>query len=148
LSFYTSEAALLLQTSLPAQQDKATLTFILLPKNLGSIVFYLQMLSINAEHNWSNYSFRKKTMSDIKVANLNLGSELFEDSENFLTDLDTTSVYGGAGADFPEYVGYGVKTLEYGILGFGINNIASLALNFSNLGDGTGGDNGGYGGTV
>jgi hypothetical protein len=86
-------------------------------------------------------------MSDIKVANLNLGSELFEDSENFLTDLtdlDTTSVYGGAGADFPEYVGYGVKTLEYGILGFGINNIASLALNFTNLGDGTnGGTDGG-----
>jgi hypothetical protein len=33
---------------MPAQQDKATLSFILLPKNLGSIVFYLQMLSINA----------------------------------------------------------------------------------------------------
>jgi hypothetical protein len=85
-------------------------------------------------------------MSDIKVANLNLGSELFEDSENFLTDLtdlDTTSVYGGAGEDFPEYVGYGVKTLEYGILGFGINNIASLALNFSNLGGDLGGDLGG-----
>jgi hypothetical protein len=43
-----SEAALLLQTGLPAQQDKATLSFILLPKNLDFIVFYLQMLSINA----------------------------------------------------------------------------------------------------
>jgi hypothetical protein len=91
-------------------------------------------------------------MSDIKVADLNLGSELFEDSENFLTDLtdlDTTSVYGGAGANYPEFVGYGVKTLEYSILGFGINNIASLALNFSNLGGGAGnGTGGGTGGST
>lgn len=85
-------------------------------------------------------------MSDIKVRDLNpAGSEFFQDSENFLNDLndmDTNSVYGGQGTSLTDYFGFGTKLLEYGILGYGINNIASLALNFSNLGGGIGGNGG------
>jgi len=91
-------------------------------------------------------------MSNIQVSDLgHAGSEFFQDSENFLDDLNdvnTASVYGGQGQFFENYVGYGIKTLEYGILGYGINNIVSLTLNFSNLGEGVGnnGDNGAGGG--
>jgi hypothetical protein len=67
-------------------------------------------------------------MANIKVSELSsAGSELFMDSESFLQDLadtDVMSVHGGEGNGFQKY-------LEYGVVGLGINNIASLAKSFS-----------------
>lgn len=90
-------------------------------------------------------------MANIKVSELNLaGAELFQDSESFLndlTDMDTTSVHGGAGAYFPEFSKLGYKVLEYGLVGFGITNITSLVQSFSTTGDG-GNANGNGGGST
>lgn len=89
-------------------------------------------------------------MANIKVSELRpAGSELFVDSESFLndlTDMDTTSVHGGEGADFGTYIAYGLKAFEYGVVGFGINNLVSLVQGFSaidGIGGGTGGDTAG-----
>jgi len=89
-------------------------------------------------------------MANIKVSELRpAGSELFQDSESFLndlTDMDTASVQGGEGTDLAPYLMYGEKFLEYGVVGYGISNIASLAKSFSVGADnGNGGNgNGGY----
>ncbi|ODH01630.1 hypothetical protein A4S05_28060 [Nostoc sp. KVJ20] len=63
-----------------------------------------------------------------------LGSELFQDSENFLTDLsdmDSISINGGEGYGYEQLLQYGIKGFEFSILGFGINNVVSLAKSFS-----------------
>lgn len=63
-----------------------------------------------------------------------LGSELFQDSENFLTDLsdmDSISVHGGEGYGYEQLLEYGIKGFEFSILGFGVNNVVSLAKSFS-----------------
>lgn len=81
------------------------------------------------------------------------GSELFTDSETFLEDLTDTeamTVQGGEGAFFVPYLAYGQKFLEYGVNGFAIANIASIAKSFSaagilGLGGGAGGGAGGAG---
>jgi len=63
-----------------------------------------------------------------------LGSELFQDSENFLTDLsemDSISLHGGEGHGYERLLEYGIKGFEFSVLGFGINNVVSLAKSFS-----------------
>jgi hypothetical protein len=63
-----------------------------------------------------------------------LGSELFQDSENFLADLidmDSISVHGGEGYGYQQVLEYGIKGFEFSVLGFGINNVVSLAKSFS-----------------
>ncbi len=63
-----------------------------------------------------------------------VGSELFQDSENFLTDLtdmDSTSVHGGEGYGYQQLLEYGIKGFQFSVLGFGINNVVSLAKSFS-----------------
>ncbi len=63
-----------------------------------------------------------------------LGSELFQDSENFLadlTDMDSISVHGGEGYGYQQLLKYGIKGFEFSVLGFGINNVVSLAKSFS-----------------
>lgn len=96
-------------------------------------------------------------MANIKVSELHAaGSELFQDSESFLNDLndmDTTSVHGGEGANYVPYLQFGSKLLEYSVVGLGISTIASLAGSFSTTGTGIGGDIGtgtgtGVGGTI
>ncbi|MGE5658248.1 MAG: hypothetical protein ACM37W_16720 [Actinomycetota bacterium] len=89
-------------------------------------------------------------MANIKVSELRpAGSELFMDSESFLndlTDMDTLSVQGGEGANFAPYLAFGLKALKYGVVGFAINNLVSLAQTFSangGIGGGVGGDVGG-----
>ncbi|MGE5658249.1 MAG: hypothetical protein ACM37W_16725 [Actinomycetota bacterium] len=91
-------------------------------------------------------------MANIKVSELHpAGSELFMDSESFLndlTDMDTLSVQGGQGANFVPYIGFGSKLLEYGVVGYAINNLVSLAQTFSTTGGVGGGTGGGTGGGV
>ncbi|WP_235526543.1 hypothetical protein [Nostoc piscinale] len=63
-----------------------------------------------------------------------VGSKLFTDAESFLQDLGDTeamAVQGGEGAFFLPYIAFGQKFLEYGVNGFAINNIASIAKSFS-----------------
>ncbi|QMS90178.1 hypothetical protein HUN01_22265 [Nostoc edaphicum CCNP1411] len=62
------------------------------------------------------------------------GSELFQDSENFLTDLsdmDSISINGGEGYGYEQLLEYGIKGFEFSVVGFGINNVVSLAKSFS-----------------
>jgi hypothetical protein len=76
-------------------------------------------------------------MATIKLAELNnAGSELFQDSESFLNDLnevDSISVQGGydSKSSFSEYGDLGVKYLEYVVTGYAIANIKGLAKSFS-----------------
>lgn len=72
----------------------------------------------------------KITLFELRPA----GSELFQDSENFLADLsdmDSISVNGGEGYGYEQLLQYGIKGFEFSILGFGINNVVSLAKSFS-----------------
>ncbi|MBD2298703.1 hypothetical protein [Nostoc sp. FACHB-190] len=71
-----------------------------------------------------------------------VGAKLFTDAESFLEDLGDTAamaVQGGEGAFFLPYIAYGQKFLEYGVNGFAINNIASIAKSFSGAGVGAAG---------
>ncbi|MDD1469767.1 hypothetical protein MEO43_32105, partial [Dolichospermum sp. ST_sed5] len=64
------------------------------------------------------------------------GSELFQDSESYLNELnDTTSVsVHGGGSDFSgfgEYGDFGVKYLEFLVDGYAIASIKHIAKSFS-----------------
>jgi hypothetical protein len=82
----------------------------------------------------------EKTMVNINISELHTaGSELFNDSENFLqdlTDAEAMALQGGEGAAFLPYLALGQKFLEYGVNGFAIANIASIAKSFSAAGIG------------
>ncbi|MBE8988353.1 hypothetical protein [Nostoc sp. LEGE 12450] len=82
-------------------------------------------------------------MASIALSQLNTtGSELFQDSESFLNDLnnvDSITIYGGGDdgdvSDVAEGIepllGYGAKGLEFGLLGFGASLTAHIAKSFS-----------------
>lgn len=55
------------------------------------------------------------------------------DSDSFLEDLteeDATFVHGGEGYGFDEFLAFGVRALEYALVGFAIYNIVSLVQSF------------------
>ncbi|MEH1970140.1 hypothetical protein, partial [Nostoc sp.] len=69
------------------------------------------------------------------------GSELFQDSESFLNDLnnvDSITIYGGQEADVSNVADgvepllrYGIKGQEFGLLGFGASLTAHIVKSFS-----------------
>ena len=75
-------------------------------------------------------------MASITLSQLNVtGSELFQDSESYLNDLNDASsvaVHGGYyGGGFGEYGDFGVKYLEYLVNGYAITSIKHIAKSFS-----------------
>ncbi|AFY32118.1 hypothetical protein [Calothrix sp. PCC 7507] len=80
-------------------------------------------------------------MATIALSELHTtGSELFQDSESFLNDLNNTdsiSVYGGNSdvSDTADGVTpileYGIKGQEFGLLAFGANLTAHIVKSFS-----------------
>lgn len=74
-------------------------------------------------------------MASITLTQLNVtGSELFQDSESYLDDLNDASsvaVHGGYSGGFGEYGDFGVKYLEYLVGGYAIASIKSIAKSFS-----------------
>ena len=74
-------------------------------------------------------------MASIKLAQLQAnGSELFQDSESFLNemnDVDTISIQGGSGSGIHDLVYYSIKGQEFALLGFAIDSAVSLAKSFS-----------------
>jgi hypothetical protein len=77
-------------------------------------------------------------MASIKLSELQVaGSELFQDSESFINDLsDATSlsVNGGDGSSsFGDYGDFGVKYLEYLILGYGVDAVKYIVKSFSDV---------------
>ena len=78
-------------------------------------------------------------MASIKLSQLQTnGSELFQDSESFLNemnDVDTISVQGGSGSGIHDLVAYSIKGKEFVLLGFAIDNVVSLAKSFSHSND-------------
>jgi hypothetical protein len=75
-------------------------------------------------------------MASITLSQLNVtGSELFQDSESYLNDLNDASsvaVHGGYyGGGFGEYGDFGVKYLEYLVNGYAITSIKQIAKSFS-----------------
>jgi len=77
-------------------------------------------------------------MASITLSQLNVtGSELFQDSESYLNELnDAASVSingGGSGfSDFGVYGDFGVKYLEFLVDGYAIASIKHIAKSFSN----------------
>ncbi|MEH1970142.1 hypothetical protein [Nostoc sp.] len=80
-------------------------------------------------------------MASIALSELNtIGFELFQDSENFLNDLnsvDSITIYGGQ-ADVSSVahgieplLRFGVKSQEFGLLGFGASLTAHIVKSFS-----------------
>jgi hypothetical protein len=77
-------------------------------------------------------------MASITLSQLNVtGSELFQDSESYLNDLNDASsvaVHGGYHSDssgFGAYGDFGVKYLEYLVDGYAIASIKNIAKSFS-----------------
>ncbi|MBD2560871.1 MULTISPECIES: hypothetical protein [Nostoc] len=80
-------------------------------------------------------------MASIALSQLNTtGSELFQDSESFLNDLnnvDSITIYGGGSevsnvADGLEpLLAYGIKGQEFGLLAFGASLTAHIIKSFS-----------------
>ena len=77
-------------------------------------------------------------MANITLSQLNVtGSELFQDSESYLNELNdaaSVSVHGGGGSDFSgfgEYGDFGVKYLEFLVDGYAIASIKQIAKSFS-----------------
>ncbi|MBG1245479.1 hypothetical protein [Nostoc sp. NZL] len=82
-------------------------------------------------------------MASIALSQLNTtGSELFQDSESFLNDLnnvDSITIYGGGGgsevSDVSEGIepllAYGIKGQEFGLLAFGASLTAHIIKSFS-----------------
>ncbi|MBD2644716.1 hypothetical protein [Nostoc foliaceum] len=80
-------------------------------------------------------------MASIALSQLNTtGSELFQDSESFLNDLnnvDSITIYGG-NADVSSVsdgleplLAYGIKGQEFGLLAFGASLTAHIVKSFS-----------------
>jgi hypothetical protein len=84
-------------------------------------------------------------MASIALSQLNTtGSELFQDSESFLSELnnvDTITIYGGGdegdvsnvSEGIEPLLGYGAKGLEFGLLGFGASLTAHIVKSFSDV---------------
>ncbi|MBC1223472.1 hypothetical protein GNF10_10945 [Nostoc sp. UCD121] len=82
-------------------------------------------------------------MASIALSQLNTtGSELFQDSESFLNDLnnvDSITIYGGGdGGDVSDVadgveplLAYGIKGQEFALLGFGASLTAHILKSFS-----------------
>jgi hypothetical protein len=82
-------------------------------------------------------------MASIALSQLNTtGSELFQDSESFLSDLnnvDSITIYGGGdGGDVSNVsegieplLAYGIKGQEFALLGFGASLTAHIVKSFS-----------------
>jgi hypothetical protein len=74
-------------------------------------------------------------MASITLSQLNVtGSELFQDSESYLNELNdaaSVSVHGGGGSHFGEYGDFGVKYLEFLVNGYAIASIKYVAKSFS-----------------
>ncbi|MBW4645352.1 MAG: hypothetical protein KME23_20570 [Goleter apudmare HA4340-LM2] len=78
-------------------------------------------------------------MASINLNKLNAGSELFQDSESFLNEMnnvETVSVHGGnyGYSDATDDVlDYGLKGFEFGAISFGIDAIGHLVKSFSDV---------------
>ncbi|MBD2505880.1 MULTISPECIES: hypothetical protein [unclassified Nostoc] len=82
-------------------------------------------------------------MASIALSQLNTtGSELFQDSESFLNDLnnvDSITVYGGGNdissvaSGLGPLLAYGVKGQEFALLGFGASLTAHIVKSFSDV---------------
>jgi hypothetical protein len=74
-------------------------------------------------------------MASIQLSELNVaGSELFQDSESFLNemnDVDTISIQGGSASQFSKLIDYSIKGKEFVLLGFAIDTVVSIAKSFS-----------------
>ncbi|MEH2149830.1 hypothetical protein [Nostoc sp.] len=83
-------------------------------------------------------------MASIALSQLNTtGSELFQDSESFLNDLnnvDSITIYGGGhgGGDVSSVaeglgplLAYGIKGQEFGLLAFGASLTAHIVKSYS-----------------
>ncbi|MHC5734097.1 hypothetical protein [Nostoc sp.] len=82
-------------------------------------------------------------MASIALSQLNTtGSELFQDSESFLNDLnnvDSITIYGGGGgsgvSDVAEgldpLLAFGIKGQEFGLLAFGASLTAHIVKSYS-----------------
>jgi len=77
-------------------------------------------------------------MASITLSQLNeTGSELFQDSESYLNELNdagSVSIHGGGSSHssgFGEYGDFGVKYLEYLVDGYAIASIKHIAKSFS-----------------
>ncbi|MBC1223469.1 hypothetical protein GNF10_10960 [Nostoc sp. UCD121] len=79
-------------------------------------------------------------MASIALSQLNTtGSELFQDSESFLNDLnnvDSITVYGGyeissVAHGIEPLLAYGIKGQEFALLGFGASLTAHIVKSFS-----------------
>lgn len=67
-------------------------------------------------------------MAQITISELrNADSEIFI---NDLTEIDAMYVYGGEGYQFYQLLNFGVKTLEFALIAFAIDAIASLVKTF------------------
>ncbi|MBD2385179.1 hypothetical protein [Cylindrospermum sp. FACHB-282] len=79
-------------------------------------------------------------MATIKLAELQIaGSELFQDSESFINDLNdvaSVSVHGGYDSSgFSDYgsfgADFGFKYLEYLVNGYAVSTVKEIAKSFS-----------------
>ncbi|MHC5734095.1 hypothetical protein [Nostoc sp.] len=81
-------------------------------------------------------------MASIALSQLNTtGSELFQDSESFLNDLnnvDSITIYGGGDGDVSSVsdgldplLAYGIKGQEFGLLAFGASLTAHIVKSYS-----------------
>lgn len=78
-------------------------------------------------------------MASIKLSQLKAdGSELFQDSESFLNDMndvDTIAVQGGGSYNgFSELVTFAIKGQEFVLLGYSIKSAVELAKSYSHGG--------------
>jgi len=78
-------------------------------------------------------------MASIKLSQLKAdGSELFQDSESFLSDMndvDTIAVQGGGGSStFSDLVTFAIKGQEFVLLGYSIKSVVELAKSYSSHG--------------
>jgi uncharacterized FAD-dependent dehydrogenase len=79
-------------------------------------------------------------MASIKLSQLKAdGSELFQDSESFLSDMndvDTIAVQGGAhgSSTFSDLVTFAIKGQEFVLLGYSIKSVVELAKSYSSHG--------------
>ena len=73
-------------------------------------------------------------MNRIVISDLHhTSSNVINNSESFLEDItqvDAMFIHGGEGYAFSEFLNFGVKVLEYALIGFAIFNIVSLVQSF------------------